>query len=56
MFADEKYGMSLHQKEKRSKKFKPMEPVRGVGKGGRVGQSAMTGMAQSMFGYVLVSL
>lgn len=49
MFADEKYGVSLHQKEKRSKKFKPMEPVSGVGKGGRVGQSAMTGLAQSMF-------
>ncbi|EIW71757.1 hypothetical protein TREMEDRAFT_67947 [Tremella mesenterica DSM 1558] len=49
MFADKKYGESLHQKEKRSKKFKPMEPVSGVGRGGRVGGSTTQGFVQSLF-------
>ncbi|KAK4687457.1 hypothetical protein P7C73_g2655, partial [Tremellales sp. Uapishka_1] len=50
MFADEKYGVSLHQKEKQSKRMKPMEPVAGVGKGGRVGASAQQSLVQTMFG------
>lgn len=49
MFADKKYGESLHQKEKRAKKFKPMEPVSGVGKGGRLGGSATAGFVQTLF-------
>ena len=52
MFADEKYGESLHQREKRGKKMKPMEPVSGAGKGGRIGSSATASMVQSVFGYV----
>jgi len=32
--------------------MKPMEPVSGVGKGGRLGQSGDTGFVQSMFGKV----
>jgi hypothetical protein len=49
MFADKKYGESQHQKEKRAKKFKPMEPVSGVGKGGRLGGSATAGFVQTLF-------
>ena len=49
MFADEKYGESLHQREKRSKKMKPMEPMSGAGRGGRVGQSATASMVQTLF-------
>ena len=49
MFADMKYGESLHQKEKRSKKMKPMEPVSGVGKGGRLGGSLTQGFVQTLF-------
>jgi len=54
MFADEKYGESLHQREKWGKKMKPMEPVSGAGKGGRIGSSATAGMVQSVFGLVVV--
>lgn len=50
MYADEKYGESLHQREKRGKRMKPQEPVSGVGKGGRLGSSAMQGFVQTMFG------
>lgn len=49
MFADVKYGESLHQKQKRSKKFKPMEPMSGAGKGGRLGASATQGFVQTLF-------
>lgn len=54
MFADVKYGESLHQKEKRSKKFKPMEPMSGAGKGGRLGASATQGFVQTLFSYVFL--
>lgn len=49
MFADKKYGESLHQKEKRAKKMKPMEPISGVGKGGRLGASATQSMVQTLY-------
>ena len=49
MFADEKYGESLHQKEKRGKKMKPMEPMTGAGKGGRLGASATASTVQTVF-------
>ena len=52
MYADKKYGESLHQKEKRSKKFKPMEPIVGAGRGGRLGASATQSMVQTLFPYV----
>ncbi|WOO77649.1 WD repeat-containing protein 70 [Vanrija pseudolonga] len=42
-------GMSAHQREKRAKKFKPTEPVHGVGKGGRIGASATAGFVAEMF-------
>ena len=50
MYQDVKYGESLHQREKRGKKMKPMEPVSGHGKGGRIGESATASMVQAMFG------
>ncbi|CAD6589234.1 MAG: hypothetical protein TREMPRED_005303 [Tremellales sp. Tagirdzhanova-0007] len=53
MFADIKHGESLHQKEKRSKKFKPMEPISGAGKGGRLGSSATQGLVQTLFSETL---
>lgn len=56
MFADAKYGESLHQKEKRAKRFKPTEPVVGVGKGGRIGASATAGAMMEMFGGSRVGL
>lgn len=46
---DQRWGESLHQKEKRAKKFKPTEPVSGVGRGGRVGASATAGFVQDVF-------
>lgn len=49
MFADQKYGQSLHQKEKRAKKFKPTEPLAGAGRGGRIGASATAGFVQDIF-------
>ncbi|ORX38002.1 WD40-repeat-containing domain protein [Kockovaella imperatae] len=49
VFADQKYGESLHQREKRAKKMKPTEPITGVGRGGRVGQSATATMVQALF-------
>ncbi|KAL7424891.1 hypothetical protein Q5752_000577 [Cryptotrichosporon argae] len=49
MFADKRHGLSLHQQEKRAKKFKPQEPVSGHGKGGRIGAAATVGMVQSLF-------
>lgn len=49
MFADVKYGESQHQKEKRSKKLRPMEPVSGAGRGGRVGSSATQSLVQTLF-------
>lgn len=52
MFADVKYGESLHQKEKRSKRLKPMEPISGAGKGGRLGASATQGFVQTLFSWV----
>lgn len=48
-FADQKYGESLHQRDKRAKRMKPMEPVQGVGKGGRLGASAMQGLVHSLY-------
>jgi len=48
-FNDQKYGESLHQRDKRAKKMKPMEPVQGVGKGGRLGASAMQGLVHSLY-------
>jgi hypothetical protein len=54
MFADKQYGESLHQKEKRAKKLKPMEPVWGIGKGGRLGGSATQGFVQTLFSWVIV--
>lgn len=50
MFQDQKYGESLHQREKRGKKMKPMEPISGAGKGGRIGSSAMASTVQAVFG------
>ncbi|WWC73443.1 uncharacterized protein I206_107413 [Kwoniella pini CBS 10737] len=49
MFKDEKYKESFNQKIKKSKKFKPMEPVIGSGKGGRLGQSETQGFVQTLF-------
>lgn len=43
------YGESLHQKEKRAKKFKPAEPLQGIGKGGRIGESATASFVQEIF-------
>lgn len=42
-------GMSAHQREKRAKKFKPTEPVHGIGRGGRIGASATAGFVAEMF-------
>lgn len=50
MFADQKYGKSLHQQQKAAKKFKPTEPLTGVGRGGRIGAAANAGIAAEMFG------
>ncbi|BEJ17357.1 hypothetical protein CspHIS471_0607580 [Cutaneotrichosporon sp. HIS471] len=47
--ADQRHGMSLHQMEKRAKRFKPTEPLSGVGKGGRIGASATAGFVQEIF-------
>lgn len=49
MFADVKYGQSLHQQEKRAKKFKPTAPLAGAGKGGRIGASATASLVQEIF-------
>ncbi|EKC97604.1 transcription factor [Trichosporon asahii var. asahii CBS 8904] len=43
------YGQSLHQQQKAAKRFKPTEPVSGVGRGGRVGASATAGFVQDVF-------
>lgn len=45
----QKYGESLHQKEKKSKKFKPTEPLQGAGRGGRIGASATASFVQEIF-------
>jgi len=54
MYADQTYRESLHQREKRAKKMRPQEPVSGIGRGGRVGASAMTGFVQTIFSDTLV--
>lgn len=46
---------SLHQKEKRSKKMRPQEPVSGVGKGGRLGASETQAFVQTLFSWVRYS-
>lgn len=48
-FQDKKYGESQHQRDKRAKKMKPMEPVTGAGKGGRLGASATASFVQTLF-------
>lgn len=47
--SEQKHGTSLHQLEKRAKRFKPTEPLSGVGKGGRIGASATAGFVQEIF-------
>lgn len=49
MTAEHKHGVSLHQLEKRAKRFKPAEPLRGVGKGGQIGASATAGFVKEIF-------
>ena len=49
MFADVKYGKSQHQQQKAAKKFKPTEPLAGVGRGGRIGASATAAQVAEMF-------
>ena len=49
MYADENYRESLHQREKRSKKFRPEEPVYGRGKGGKIGSSLTQGLVQTLY-------
>ncbi|WWC93073.1 uncharacterized protein L201_008038 [Kwoniella dendrophila CBS 6074] len=54
MFKDQGHRESLHQKEKKAKKFKPMEPVKGAGRGGRLGASETQGFVQTLFPSELV--
>ncbi|TYJ56312.1 hypothetical protein B9479_003003 [Cryptococcus floricola] len=49
MYQDQGYRESLHQKEKRAKKMKPEEGVKGVGRGGRLGQSEQQSFVHSMY-------
>lgn len=49
MFKDEDYRQTKRQKEKKSETRKPEEPLKGAGKGGRVGASATQHLVQHMF-------
>ena len=49
LFADEDYLAAKRKKNKESKLRKPMEPLRGAGKGGRLGASATAPMMAHMF-------
>lgn len=49
MFQDEDYRQTKRQKEKKSETRKPEEPLKGAGKGGRVGASATQHLVQHMF-------
>jgi hypothetical protein len=54
-YDESKYRESLHQKEKRAKKMKPMEPISGHGKGGRLGASAEQSFVQGLFDTTLIN-
>ena len=49
MFKDEDYRQTKRQRDKQSMTRKPEEPLKGAGKGGRVGSSATQHLVQHMF-------
>ncbi|WVO17036.1 hypothetical protein L204_104723 [Cryptococcus depauperatus] len=49
MYQDQGYRESLHQKEKKAKKMRPMEPVYGAGRGGRLGASETQSLVHSLY-------